>query len=81
MIVGCYTLDLYCDRFSVSPGEVTDEHGHWYNEFPHQFTAELGSECRAKAKQRGWKLNLKDGTALCPKCSGKRKPAGERKEQ
>jgi DNA-directed RNA polymerase subunit RPC12/RpoP len=63
MIVGCYSLDLYCDK----PNDA-----HEYKEFPHEFNEEHGSTCRAEARKKGWVLNVKDGTAICPKCSGKR---------
>lgn len=62
MIVGGYTLDLYCDRESKA---------HEYKEFPHEYTAELGSVTRRNARRDGWVLNMKEGTAICPKCSGK----------
>jgi len=61
MIVGCYTLDLYCDQ-------KNDKHVH--GEFPHTFTAEHGSNCRSRAKRKGWILTHA-GNAICPKCSGK----------
>lgn len=66
MIVGCYTLDLYCDNEGKFPDGI-----HEHKEFPRKFTDEHGSRCRKMAREEGWKLNLKDGTALCPKCSGK----------
>lgn len=64
MWAGMYGLDLYCDN--------EDAPDHVYDEFPHQYTDELGSVCRAKARRAGWVIR-KDGTAICPKCSGKRK--------
>lgn len=63
MWVGCYGLDLYCEN--------EDSTKHSWNEFPHQFTDELGSVCRDKARKLGWIIR-KDGTAICPKCSGKK---------
>lgn len=57
-LAGGYTLHLYCDHTS-------DEHS--FEEFPHQFYAETGAECRREARQTGWKIN-RDGTATCPKC-------------
>ena len=69
MIVGCYTLDLYCENLGPWP----DKHGHDFKEFPHQYTAELGSKCRKNAQRAGWKLT-KDGRAYCPRCSGKLGP-------
>lgn len=65
---GCYALDLYCDNPN---GE------HKYGEFPHQYTAELGSECRSKARKAGWVFK-RDGTCICPKCSGKGPAASAR---
>jgi hypothetical protein len=63
MIVGCYTLDLYCEL------ETED---HEYKEFPHEYTDEYGSKCRSDARKSGWILR-RDGTAICPKCNQKRK--------
>lgn len=62
MIVGGYSLHLYCSRANA-------EHG--FNEFPHQFTGETGPECRAEARKIGWKLDMKSHTAVCPKCARK----------
>lgn len=61
MWIGGYTLELYCDN---------EKGVHAYNEFPHAFLHEFGSECRSTARKNGWILHL-DGTATCPKCSGK----------
>lgn len=57
-VVGCYTLDLYC---------CVDNPKHGFQEFPHQYTDELGSRCRAIARKAGWRL-FSNGMALCPKC-------------
>ncbi len=59
---GIYALDLYCDK---------QNDAHKYREFPHQVTHEKGSVCRAKARKAGWIIR-NDGTAICPKCSGKK---------
>lgn len=66
MIVGCYSLALYCD----GPGCLVRREGDGV------FTAETGAECRREARKRGWRLNLRAGTALCPQCvkNGKRVP-------
>ena len=61
MIAGCYVLDLYCDKESRQ---------HEFHEFPHQYHEEHGSTRRRMARKDGWILS-KDGTAICPKCSGK----------
>lgn len=60
MIVGGYSLDLYCDK---------ENHEHLWNEFPHKYTGEFGSDCRAQARRDGWKL--KAYVAICPKCAKK----------
>jgi hypothetical protein len=62
VIVGGYTLDLYCDRESTR---------HAYKEFPHVFYAQTGSRCRREARAVGWNLT-RGGEAICPKCSGKK---------
>lgn len=72
MIAGCYTLDLYCERREGLSYEE-DRKLHEHNEFPHQFSHELGSACRAAARKKGWILNLKEGTAICPRCAKKEK--------
>jgi hypothetical protein len=61
---GCYSLDLYCDN--------TKSENHDFQEFPHQYTDELGSVCRANARKAGWIIRG-DGSAVCPKCSGKKR--------
>lgn len=68
MIAGCYTLDLYCQHF-MKVRDILDDKTHVYGEFPHQYTDERGSVCRQMARSEGWKLNLKTGEALCPKCN------------
>jgi len=71
MIAGTYTLDLYCENKDPAARTMIDNFGHRHGEFPHQYTGEMGSDCRARARRAGWKLNLKTGEAWCPKCSGK----------
>jgi hypothetical protein len=72
---GCYALDLYCDnRRENLPGLATDG-VHAWDEFPHQYTAETGGECRKRARDAGWIVRL-DGSCICPKCSGKKRPNG-----
>ncbi len=61
MIVGCYSLNLYCDRKNEE---------HEYKEFPHTYTDELGSRCRKSARQDGWLLK-RNGDCICPKCACK----------
>ncbi len=63
VIVGCYTLDLYCDNSS-------SDNNHTYDEFPHIYTNEVGSICRKLARMDGWFIGKEK--QLCPKCSGKK---------
>lgn len=70
MIVGCYTMDLYCDVPDARAG--TD---HPPDEFPHVFTGQTARRCRRAAMARGWKF-LRDGVrAVCPKCARADRPA------
>jgi len=68
MIVGCYTLDLYCDN---KPAHqylwISDYMSD--GKFPVQFIGERGCDCRQQARKAGWKL-MRDGRALCPRCTG-----------
>lgn len=79
MWAGIYSLDLYCDNQNLEkyPYQYTDvdgigrdKFGHIWSEFPHQYTAERGEDCRRKARKAGWILG-NDGSAICPKCSKK----------
>jgi hypothetical protein len=63
---GCYSLDCYCDN----PG---DDPRHEWDEFPHQWTDEFGSRCRAKARKAGWLIDERKHKFLCPKCNPKSK--------
>ena len=65
MIVGGYTLDLYCDRKDCV---------HAYNPEwnPREYIGEHGSSCRAQARRDGWLLSrVHDGGATCPECKHK----------
>jgi len=66
MMAACYSMDLYCDTKDNNPL-------HRLN-FPHQFTGETFGECKRQAQKRGWVFKA-DGTHVCPKHSGKGKPA------
>lgn len=68
MIVGCYTLDLYCENYTNDGLDGI----HDYREFPTTFTNEKGSVCRTQARKSGWKLT-NGGRAYCPKCVQKMK--------
>lgn len=67
MIVGCYTLDLYCDEDGC-PNDCARYTSDGRGAPPGQFTGETGGECRSQAKRAGWKLTRRDGEghASCP---------------
>lgn len=73
MITGCYVLHLYCDNSTGPKDEeyITMDDRHEFREFPHVYSAELGSRCRTNARKDGWILK-RNGQAICPKCSGKK---------
>ena len=60
MIVGCYSMDLYCD---FGPHPI----GY---DFPHQFTGRTEAECFRNSKKRGWKIYPAQRKAKCPRCAG-----------
>lgn len=61
MVAGGYALDLYCKYVHPYGGQF---------EFPHQYTGELGSDCRRRARKAGWIIH-RDGYATCPECAKK----------
>ena len=66
MMVGGYSLDLYCDEVDGADKTVTDALGHRYDEFPHTYYGEHGSTCRRDTRRHGWTLGKR---VLCPKCT------------
>ena len=71
-IVGCYSLDLYCENFDIYEREVEDKFGHRYDDFPDEFTGYDRAECFRNARKAGWVINVRKHTAYCPKCSHKK---------
>lgn len=74
MIVGGYSLHLYCD----TPGcplatcaPSSDGIGKPPGEFTHE-TNERGA--MAKARRAGWKIDLENWTCFCPSCSKRPRP-------
>lgn len=64
MIVGVYSLDLYCEN----EGEYNDGI-HPFRYLLHSYVGETRQECFRKARANGWKLNFRKGTAICPICT------------
>jgi hypothetical protein len=69
MIVGCYTMDLYCDNRGETHIEEMQIHGH--DKWPIQYTGHTEGKCKHKARQDGWRLGKEK--QLCPVCTGKNK--------
>lgn len=65
MIVGCYTLHLYCDfeRDGKHGGVETYKIG-----WPAEFTGKTESECLKEARKAGWRIFKAEGKAKCPRC-------------
>lgn len=74
MIVGGYTLELYCDGEGC-PRQRPAVCGGNYSPLG-EFSAETGEACRRAARRRGWRLDLRAGVAVCPECvkAGRRPP-------
>lgn len=69
MIVGCYSIDLYCDSGKEKPYGAA---GHWSE--PDTFAGESFAECAREARKAGWKIDRKNGIAICPNCHKERPP-------
>ena len=78
MIVGAYSLDLYCDRCNPAgavlygedqvirdPGQVSVEEHRGFADY-------VGTDrahCYRMARRNGWKLRLREGHCICPTCT------------
>jgi hypothetical protein len=76
MIVGCYTIHLYCDTGNAKPGMTDDgkpysERVHGYEQGFGEFTGHTEGECkraaRRAARRAGWRFG-RDGRVYCPRC-------------
>lgn len=68
VIIGCYTLELYCNgdsncRYTLDKNSGPNESAI--------FTGETAGQARTRARKAGWKLNIKEGIAICPDCQRK----------
>lgn len=61
-------MDLYCDGPPDCKNRVCRPAGDELVP-PAQYTGNGLKECKSQAKKRGWKLDFKRGTALCPACA------------
>jgi hypothetical protein len=62
MIVGCFSLHLYCDSESH-----VETHGYPTPEY----TGETRAECYRQARKDGWAIVAPLRLAYCPKCAVK----------
>jgi len=73
MIVGCYTLDLYCDK---KERHTTLDGGRYYLKvdnrewiyLSNQFTGETYGSCLKQARKEGWIVNRNKDKCLCKYC-------------
>ena len=64
MIVGCYSLDLYCENEEL--------HANEYPILVFNSTGRSRAQCLRYAKRAGWSVDLKRRIARCPQCKGKK---------
>jgi len=69
MMIGGYTLDLYCDGALDCPKKESTQNSNGTSRPPAQYYGETGQECRKQAIEDGWSLSLKEGLCLCPACA------------
>jgi hypothetical protein len=72
MIVGCYSMDLYCDTGGDAYGGKCP-HSTSYTTVQAEFTGRNERDCLQQAKQRGW--SFRNGKATCPGCNDDKSPA------
>jgi len=61
MIVGCYSMDLYCANQPSDTCKGGYMSGAW------QFTGQTEAECKREARSKGWRFTKGDTT--CPHCN------------
>lgn len=67
MIVGCYTLHLYCDNGGDEFGTNCPNRSIVYNAA--EFTGPDKKTCLSEARKLGWSFNLNRTKAHCPRCT------------
>jgi hypothetical protein len=69
MMVGCYSLHLYCDTAGCPNSTAKPSNMPAGASPPAEFTHQT-NEAGAfrEARKAGWKLNSKDWTCYCPQC-------------
>jgi hypothetical protein len=73
MLVGCYSVDLYCENASGEHGEKTCRVG-WEYGGPPVYTGETLGECIRAARKDGWTItNDRPRKTFCPRCTKARR--------
>ncbi len=71
MIVGCYSMDLYCENAEASS---TVCRVGWGYHGPPVYTGRTEAECIRQARGDGWLItNDRPRKAYCPKCAKTRR--------
>lgn len=69
-VIGCYTLDLYCDTGDgdgygdtcpYKPRDGTSIQG--------EYTGQTEGQCIRDARRDGWRFNRDKTKAFCPRCN------------
>lgn len=63
MIVGCYSMDLYCDNDHKTDGTARE----YQLAKPGQYTGHTEADCKRDARKEGWKFK-RNGKVYCPAC-------------
>lgn len=70
MIIGCYTVNLYCEM--AEENKTVCNVGWGYNG-PPTYTGETEGECLRAARMDGWLFTRKPRKAYCPECAARRR--------
>ncbi len=71
MIVGCYSMDLYCDTAQEDRSKCRVG---WEYNGPPVYTGRTESECLREARKDGWLFTRdRPRKAYCPKCAKERR--------
>lgn len=69
-VIGCYTVDLYCDRDGTSYGESCRyRRADYTGGAQAQYTGHTERDCLTDARSDGWKFYQSATIAICPACS------------
>lgn len=75
MLVGCYSIHLYCTNAEKEKGEKTCNVG-WGYDGPAEYTGETLNQCIKEARKDGWYISRNargPRITYCPDCAKKRR--------